>query len=86
VKFFELQIEFMVPLWRRVLLVLVCLVWPLVEFVNGSQGWGIVFFSLGAYCFWPLFLEGWFVSLQQANSEADDKATDSTATGDQRPT
>lgn len=58
-KFFELQIEFMEPLWRRVLLVFVCLAWAMVEFLNGAAVWGVVFGSLGVYAFWQLFLDGW---------------------------
>lgn len=58
-QLFELQIDFFLPLWRRVLLVAFCLAWALFEFITGAVFWGIIFGSLGVYAMWQLFFDGW---------------------------
>ncbi len=58
-KLFEVQIEFFVPLWRRVALVAFCFGWSLVEFSRGMVFWGAIFVALGAYSMWQLFFDGW---------------------------
>lgn len=44
------------PLWRRVVVLAVCLAWAVVEFVSGSTGWGLVALAFGAYAVWQLFI------------------------------
>lgn len=56
---FELQIDFFRPLWRRVAVVTVCLVWASVEFLSGAPFWGMIFGGMGLYALWQLFLCGW---------------------------
>ena len=58
-KGFELQIDFFLPVWRRVILLVVCFGWAAVEFLSGAPFWGIIFGTLGAYALWQLFLSGW---------------------------
>lgn len=70
-QLFELQIDFFLPLWRRVALVAVCLGWAMVEFGTGSPFWGIIFASLGAYAIWQFFLDGWPASHDAGSSSAD---------------
>jgi hypothetical protein len=56
---FDLQIPFFLPVWRRALLIAVCFVWCIFEFVLGAPFWGLIFGSLGGYAFWQLFLREW---------------------------
>ena len=58
-RLFELQTEFFLPLWRRVAVVTVCLVWTVFEFVSGSPFWGMLFGAMGVYALWQLFFDGW---------------------------
>lgn len=58
-KLFELQIDYFLPLWRRVLLVVLVMGWAVVEFVAGASLWGTVFVSIGVYSIWQFFLDGW---------------------------
>ena len=58
-KGFELQIDFFRPLWRRVVLLLVCFGWAAFEFLTGAPFWGVIFGSLGGYALWQLFLTDW---------------------------
>ena len=59
IKGFELQIDFFLPVWRRVVLLAVCFGWAAVEFLSGAPFWGIIFSALGGYALWQLFLSGW---------------------------
>jgi len=58
-NFFDLQVPFFVPVWRRVLIVSVCLGWALFEFVTSAPFWGIIFGGLGVLAAWQLFFDGW---------------------------
>ncbi len=58
-QFFELQIDFFLPVWRRVALVAVCLGWAAFEFLAGAPFWGVIFGVLGIYAVWQLFFDGW---------------------------
>ncbi|MGN6536990.1 MAG: DUF3329 domain-containing protein [Mesorhizobium sp.] len=40
------------PLWRRVVVVVVCLSWAGLEFYNGSQTWGLIALAFAAYGAW----------------------------------
>lgn len=42
------------PLWLRVGLTAIALIWGGVEFVTGSPGFGIVFVALGLFAGWRL--------------------------------
>ncbi|WP_274626843.1 DUF3329 domain-containing protein [Arvimicrobium flavum] len=44
------------PLWRRVLLVVVCIGWAIFEFVNGAQLWGMIALAFAAYAVWAFFI------------------------------
>ncbi len=57
--FFDLQIPFFVPVWRRVVLVSVCLAWAAFEFYAGAALWGMLFLGMGALAVWQLFFNGW---------------------------
>ncbi|MFB2532765.1 hypothetical protein ACEYYB_09000 [Paracoccus sp. p4-l81] len=52
------QAPFFRPLWVRILVVAVPLVWAVVEFAAASPGFGLIFGAAGAYLFYQLFLRG----------------------------
>lgn len=58
-QFFEIQTEFFVPLWRRILLVVFCFGWTVVEFATGAPFWGLLFAAIGIYAAWQFFFDGW---------------------------
>lgn len=58
-KLFELQTDFFRPLWRRILVVVVCFSWAGVEFANDSPVWGGIFIGLGVYAAYQFFLDNW---------------------------
>ena len=49
---FNLGIPFFLPVWRRVLVVVVAIAWGLFEFANGQFFWGIVFVGMGSIATW----------------------------------
>ena len=58
-SFFDLQIPFFIPVWRRCVLIGICLVWSAFEFFAGETFWGLLFVGLGALAAWQLFFSGW---------------------------
>ena len=44
------------PLWRRILIVAVCVAWSIFEFVNGATFWGVIALGFAAYGVWQFFL------------------------------
>jgi len=57
--FFDLQVPFFIPLWRRIAVVAVSLGWSVVEFTAEAHFWGFVFAGLGVFAAWQLLLSGW---------------------------
>ena len=43
------------PLWRRVALVVICLVWAVFEFASGATVWGMIALAFAAYGTWQFF-------------------------------
>jgi len=37
------------PLWRRIAVFVVCLVWAALEFYGGSQNWGVIALGFAGY-------------------------------------
>jgi hypothetical protein len=37
------------PLWRRIAVFVVCLLWAAVEFYGGAQNWGVIALGFAAY-------------------------------------
>ncbi|RMD89246.1 MAG: DUF3329 domain-containing protein [Alphaproteobacteria bacterium] len=54
--FFDLDVPFFLPLWRRVVVVVLCLGWGAWEFVSGAPFWGVLFGAAGLYCAWALLI------------------------------
>lgn len=44
------------PLWVRVLLVVLCFGWAVLEAMTASGFWSVLFGVVGVYLFWRLFL------------------------------
>ncbi|MCO6188253.1 DUF3329 domain-containing protein [Rhizobium sp. L1K21] len=44
------------PLWIRVLIVLVCFGWGLMELLNGTYFWTVLVWGIGAYAGYRLFI------------------------------
>ncbi|UUP18608.1 DUF3329 domain-containing protein [Nitratireductor thuwali] len=55
-SFLDASHPFFRPLWRRVLVVAICIGWGLFEFVSGAPFWGILFTGAGAYAAWVLLI------------------------------
>lgn len=58
-QFFDLQVPFFIPLWRRVAVVTIALAWAIFEFANGAPFWGFIFGAMGVFAAWELLLSGW---------------------------
>ncbi|MCP4073079.1 MAG: DUF3329 domain-containing protein [Hyphomicrobiales bacterium] len=56
---FNLQQAFFLSIWRRLLVVVVCLGWAGVEFATAAPFWGMFFGGLGIYAVWQFFFDGW---------------------------
>ena len=55
-RLLDLQHPFFRPLWRRVVITAICLLWGLFEFAQGAPVWGVLFLGLGAICAWEFFV------------------------------
>jgi hypothetical protein len=69
--FFDLQIPFFLPMWRRILLVAVCFAWGIFEFLAASPSWGVFFGALGGFALWKLFLSEWPETADQTDNGND---------------
>jgi hypothetical protein len=56
VSLFDLDHPFLLPLWRRVVVVAVCVIWAAAEWATDSPFWGTLAGGLAVYAFWGLFL------------------------------
>ncbi|MCT4577093.1 MULTISPECIES: hypothetical protein [Donghicola] len=50
---------FFAPLWRRIVIVALCLGWALFEVATGSPGWALMFGAAGAYAAFKLLGPGY---------------------------
>jgi hypothetical protein len=55
-KFFDVQHPFFIPLWRRIVVVALCLGWAGFEFATAQPFWGILFGAAGLYCAYQFFV------------------------------
>ena len=56
-NFFDLRNPWFIPMWRRVALFLVCLLWGGFELVSGSVAWAVPFLGLAVYSGWVFFID-----------------------------
>ncbi|MEQ5869837.1 hypothetical protein J4E08_07985 [Sagittula sp. NFXS13] len=66
----NVQTPWFIPLWRRIVLVCVCLAWGLAEFLMGNPGWSLLFAALGLYCAYQFFVV--FDPKDPASEDKDD--------------
>ena len=52
----DVQTPFFRPLWRRVVVTVVCLAWTAIEISNGAVFWAILFGAAGLYLAWQFFV------------------------------
>lgn len=60
------------PLWRRLLIPVVCAVWAIFEFVTGEPFWGIIVGAMGLYATYKLFIEKRPPAPQPRSDDAQD--------------
>lgn len=44
------------PLWRRVAVVAVCVIWSIIEFATGTPFWGVIALGFAGYGVWQFFI------------------------------
>lgn len=55
----DIRHPFFIPLWRRIVVSVFCIIWGAVELYAGSTSWAFLFFAMGALAVWQFFLTGW---------------------------
>ena len=54
--FFDVHTPFFRPLWRRVAVTAVCIVWAAVELATGAVMWAMLFGAASAWLAWQFFV------------------------------
>ncbi|WP_171133203.1 hypothetical protein [Ruegeria sp. HKCCA6707] len=70
-RLLDFDIPFFLPVWRRVLVVIVPVLWAIFEFSTGALAWGLIFLGLGGIAGWKLYIADW--DAVRAAAEAEDK-------------
>lgn len=52
----ERDVTFFRPLWRRVAVTAVCVVWAGIELTHGDQMWIMITLGMSAYAIWMFFI------------------------------
>lgn len=68
-KLFDLEVPFFLPVWRRVLAVVVPILWAFFEFSNGAVFWGLIFMGLGGIAAFRFKNADWEAVAAQAEAE-----------------
>ena len=68
---FDLQVPFFYPVWRRMVVIAICLVWAALEFAMGSPFWGALFGALGGISGWQFFVKNWPAPEEDSSLSAD---------------
>jgi hypothetical protein len=55
-KLFDFNHPFFRPLWLRILIVAVCLIWAMVEASTGGGMWAVLFTAIGLYAGYGFFI------------------------------
>ncbi|MCK0094471.1 hypothetical protein MWU60_02715 [Yoonia sp. F2084L] len=69
-KLFDLEVPFFLPMYRRVLAVVVPILWALFEFSNSAYFWGLIFMGLGGIAAWRFMNADWEAVAAQAEEDA----------------
>jgi hypothetical protein len=54
---FDFHHPFYRPLWRRIAVVAVCILWGGVEFATGGTLWAVLFIGVGLVAAWQFFFQ-----------------------------
>jgi len=55
-KLFDMDHDWLRPLWVRVLIVALASGWGIFEWINEQHVWAVIFLVMAAYAFWSFFL------------------------------
>lgn len=55
-KLFDMNHDWLRPLWVRVLIVVVAGGWGVFEWINEQHVWAVIFLVMAGYAFWSFFL------------------------------
>jgi hypothetical protein len=58
-KLFDLATPFFLPMWRRVLAVVVPIAWSFFEFSTANYFWGLIFVGLGGIALFKFVTADW---------------------------
>ena len=58
-RMFEMRVPFFFPLWRRIVVIAICVGWAGFELISGEPIWAILFVAAGATAAWQFFFSGW---------------------------
>ena len=61
------------PLWRRVAVVAVCIIWSIIEFTTGTPLWGTIALGFAGYAVWQFFYLYTPVDENKAPAESEPK-------------
>jgi len=56
---FDVDVPFFLPVWRRVVVVAVAVLWGLFEISSGALFWGMIFVGMGAIAGWRFYIADW---------------------------
>ena len=71
-QFFDLAVPFFLPVWRRVLTVVVPILWALVEFASGNAFWGVIFLGIGGLALFKFYTADWDAVAAEAEKARKD--------------
>ncbi|SLN44308.1 hypothetical protein [Pseudooctadecabacter jejudonensis] len=72
-RLLDFDIPFFLPVWRRVAVVAVPVLWALFEFSTGALTWGLIFMGLGGIAGWKLLTADW--DAVRAAAKAEDQGS-----------
>ena len=70
-RLLDFDIPFFLPVWRRIAVVAVPVLWALFEFSTGATTWGLIFMGLGGIAAWKLYTADWDAVRAQAEAEEE---------------
>jgi hypothetical protein len=68
-KLFDLAVPFFLPVWRRILAVIVPVLWSFFEFSTGAVFWGLIFLGLGGIAAFKFITADWEAVAAEAEKD-----------------
>ncbi|WP_298260462.1 hypothetical protein [uncultured Litoreibacter sp.] len=62
---FNLAVPFFIPVWRRLCVVVVAVIWGLFEVSTGAVFWGVIFLGMGFIAAWKFSTADWEAVAQE---------------------